>query len=324
MPRFVPPAGLILAATVAFMGYFFWRVTGSPFRTPFQVNIDTYYVVPYFPWQPLNFNHVYHHALLEQFNRHGWQLYSYYHARHAPFEVLESKVESLCRFFLGPLLALPMVVLLAFHPWQFIRHAVKGKTGFMVAVCGVTFVGLALPIYFIPHYAAPATAAIYFLVLQAMRHLRLWSWRSKRVGLGMVRAIPVTCVLLFLVRALAPQLHIPTPVDRRNTWAGEQTHNWDRARALRQLQALPGEHLVIVRYNQYHQSDNEWVYNRADIDKAKVVWARDMGDSANAELIRYFSNRRVWLAEPDLAPPRLSPYPIPPDLAAPSVARGTP
>jgi hypothetical protein len=73
---------------------------------------------------------------------------------------------------------------------------------------------------------------------------------------------------------------------------------------------LPGEQLVIVRYNQYHDTSNEWVYNRSDIDKAKVVWARDMGDSGNAELFRYFPQRRVWLAEPDLAPPRLSPYPV--------------
>jgi hypothetical protein len=181
---------------------------------------------------------------------------------------------------------------------------------------------MALPLYFIPHYAAPITAAIYALVLEAMRHLRLWSWRGKRAGLGMVRAIPVICVLLFLLRAAAPQLHIPTPVNRDNDWAGEQTHNLDRAQALRQLQALPGDQLVIVSYNRYHNTDNEWVYNRADIDRAKVVWARDMGDSGNAELIRYFPQRRVWLAEPDLAPPRLSPYPVAADQRTPS--RGTP
>jgi len=81
--------------------------------------------------------------------------------------------------------------------------------------------------------------------------------------------------------------------------------------ALAKLKGLAGVHLVIVRYNQYHVFGNEWVYNRADIDRAKVVWARDMGDSKNAELIRYFPHRRVWLAEPDLAPPRFSPYPVP-------------
>jgi hypothetical protein len=32
--------------------FYFWRVTGSPFRIPYQVNIATYHLV-YFPWQKL-------------------------------------------------------------------------------------------------------------------------------------------------------------------------------------------------------------------------------------------------------------------------------
>ena len=322
IPRFVLPMGLLLAVTVAGMAYYFWRVTGSPFLTPFQVNIATYYHVPYFPWQPLLSTREYHHFVLKEFNLHGWQLGWYYYARRAPFKTLEIKALTFYRFFLGPLLALPLVVMLAINPRQFFRKSITGKTGFLVAVCGASFVGMALPIYFIPHYAAPLTAAIYALILEAMRYLRLWSWRGKHAGLGMVRAIPAICVFLFLLRVAAPQLHIPTPVDGRNTWAGEQPHNLDRAKALNQLEALPGDHLVIVRYNQYHYSGNEWVFNRADIDKAKVVWARDMGDSGNAELIRYFPQRRVWLAEADLAPPRMLPYPVPADQHTPS--QGTP
>jgi len=33
-----------------------------------------------------------------------------------------------------------------------------------------------------------------------------------------------------------------------------------------------------------------------------------MGDQANRELIRYYRNRRVWLAEPDERPPVVRPY----------------
>jgi hypothetical protein len=324
VPRIVLPMGLLLAVAVAGMAYFFWRVTGSPFRTPYQVNLNTYLAVPYFPWQPLNLRHTYHHPVLERFYLHDWQMYFYYHARKAPFDILAGKVSDLYRFFLGPVLALPLAVLFAFNPRQFLRKAVTGKTGFLMGVCGATFVGLALPIYFIPHYAAPMTAAIYALVLEGMRHLRLWRWRGKAVGVGLVRAIPIICVLLFLLRAAAPQLHIPTPVAWKHTWESEHFQNLDRARALAQLKGLVGDHLVFVRYNQYHNSDNEWVYNRADIDRAKVVWARDMGYSGNAELIRYFPHRRAWLAEPDLAPPRLSAYPVPPDQPTPSPSRGTP
>ena len=311
--RIVLPLALLLVVTAAGMAYFFWRVTGSPFRVPYQVNLDTYIAVPYFPWQPLNLKHVYHHLVLERFYLHDWQMYDYYRARRAPFDVLAWKLTEIYRFFLGPVLALPLLVLLAINPRQFLRKSVAGKTGFLVAVCGATFIGVALPIYFLPQYAAPITAAIYALVLQSMRYLRLSSWRGKRAGLGIVRAIPAICVLLFLLRAVAPQLHIPTPVEWHHTWESEHFQNLDRARALAQLKEVAGNQLVIVRYNQYHNSDNEWVYNKADIDKAKVVWARDMDESKNAELIRYYPHRRVWLAEPDLAPPRLSPYPVLPD-----------
>jgi len=311
--RVVLPLGLILAVTVAGMAYFFWRTTGSPFRTPHQVNVDTYLAAPFFPWQPLNLKHQYHHLVLEQFYLHDWQMSAYYHARRAPFELLVTKVVGIYRFFLGPVLALPLLVMLAINPRQFFRKSITGKTGFLVAGFGATFIGVALPIYFNPHFMAPATAAIYALILQAMRHLRLWHWRGKHAGMGLVRAIPAICVLLFLLRAFAPQLHIPTPVDWRPTWASEPYQNLDRAQAKAQLKALPGGQLVIVRYNRYHNSDNEWVYNRADIVSAKIVWARDMGDPQNAELIRYFPQRRVWLAEPDLAPPRVSPYAVPVD-----------
>jgi len=321
--RIALPLGLLLAATMAGMAYFFWRVTGSPFHIPYQVNLDTYIAVPYFPWQPLNLKHLYHHAVLAKFYLHDWQMYFYYHDRLHPFEVLTEKASDTYRFFLGPLLALPLVVMLAINPVQFFRKSIKGKTGFLVAVSGATFIGVALPIYYIPTYAAPITAAIYGLVLQAMRNLRLWRWRGKHTGLGLVRAIPAMCVLLFVLRAFAPQLHIPTPVEWKHTWESEHYQNLDRAQALAQLKSAAGDHLVFVRYNQYHNSGNEWVYNRADIDKAKVVWARDMNDSENAELIRYFPRRRVWLAEPDLAPPRLSPYLVPPDPLTPSSSRGT-
>jgi hypothetical protein len=322
--RVVLPLGLLVAATVAGMAYFCYRVTGSPFRVPYQVHLDTYLAVPYFPWQPLNLSHSYHHPVLEQFYLHGWQLGFYYQARMRPFDVLVWKIADIYRFFLGPVLALPLLLLFVCDSRQFFRGASTGKTGFLVAVCGATFVGLALPIYFVSHYAAPMTAAIYALVLQAMRHLRLWRWRGKRAGLGIMRAIPAICVILFLLRAAAPQLHIRTPVEWHHNWCNEHFQNLDRARALAQLNGYEGKHLVIVRYNQYHDSNNEWVYNRADIDSAKVVWARDMGESGNEELIRYFHNRHVWLAEPDLAPPRLSPYPVLSARGTLSPIRGTP
>jgi len=76
-------------------------------------------------------------------------------------------------------------------------------------------------------------------------------------------------------------------------------------------------HLVIVRYSATHQLGLDWVYNRADIDASKVVWARDMGRHQNVPLLTYFKGHRVWLVEPDVSPPRLSAYPAEANVVPP-------
>ncbi len=307
--RIVLPMGLLLTAAAGCMAYYFWRTSGSPFVSPYLVYMRTYPAVPPFPWQPLNLTHHYNHPDMAKFFLRDWEVYDYFQARRHPFKWFGGKASDFYGFYFGPVLAFPLVVLLIINPLQFFRNAMVGKTGFLAAVCGSVIIGMTLPIYFLPHYAAPMTAALYALVLQAMRYLRLWRRHGKPAGMALVRAIPIICVLMFLLRSFAPQLHIPTPIDWHNTWEADHFQNLDLARAKAQLEGLPGEHLVIVRYNRYHDTSNEWVNNRAQIDKAKVVWARDMGNSGNAEIIRYFPQRRVWLAEPDLAPPGLSPYP---------------
>src|SRR5436190_3857346 len=44
------PAALVITIAFAALGYYFWRVTGSPFTTPYQVHMRTYGLV-YFPWE---------------------------------------------------------------------------------------------------------------------------------------------------------------------------------------------------------------------------------------------------------------------------------
>ena len=83
--------------------------------------------------------------------------------------------------------------------------------------------------------------------------------------------------------------------------------HWQRAEILERLQHSGGQHLVIVRYSP-EDPFHEWVYNRADIDAADVIWAQDMGEK-NQELIKYFVQRRVWLLEPnEPGMAKLSPY----------------
>lgn len=85
-------------------------------------------------------------------------------------------------------------------------------------------------------------------------------------------------------------------------------------RILAQLKRAEGRHLVIVRYGPRHSPHSEWVYNEADIDGAKVVWAREMDRAQNGKLLEYFKDRHVWLVEVDKdhSSPELTPYPVGP------------
>ena len=77
------------------------------------------------------------------------------------------------------------------------------------------------------------------------------------------------------------------------------------------LAAMPGQHLVLVRYSKDHNSGEEYVYNEADIDRAKTVWAREIPGKDLTPLLAYFRNRDVWVFEPDEDDSSVSPYSSP-------------
>jgi len=50
------------------------------------------------------------------------------------------------------------------------------------------------------------------------------------------------------------------------------------------------------------------VYNGAEIDSAKVVWAREIDGEQDGKLFAYFQDRKVWLVTPDIDNTYLEPY----------------
>jgi len=118
-------------------------------------------------------------------------------------------------------------------------------------------------------------------------------------------------VVVVVARAAVPALRSrDSGIGHHMSWCCNAPGNLERAELLSRLERSGGQHLVIVRYGPRHDALREWVYNEPQIDSAKVVWARDMGDGANRELVRYFSGRRVWLLEvdDDTSAPKLEPY----------------
>jgi hypothetical protein len=310
----VAPLLLVLVLTGCAMGYYFWRTTGSPLDTPWLVNVRTYNPTPYFPWQALRPVPVYHHAVMRDLYRDT--VMAHYEKTRSITGVLKTDLTALVKlwdFYLGAALTLPLLVALATLPYGFSWRDISTSTRFLLLVCATVIAGSLLPTVFLPHYDAPIACAILGLVLQAMRRIR-----SQPAGRFITRAVPLVCVLMLVLRAEAKPLHLPLPPAWPGagapTWCAPAPTNLERAATLAELQKDPGRQLAIVRYGPHHDIlFHEWVYNEADIDRAKVVWARDMGPARNKELIDYFHDRRVWLVEADETPPRMSPYAAPAD-----------
>ena len=313
------PLLLTLVLTGCAMGYYFWRTTGSPWDTPFLIYERTYSPAPQFPWPPLKPVPAAHHQILRDYYE-GPVLERYKLARTAVgFVALKLDVlMTLVTFYLGPILTLPLLAALATAPYGFSWRDSTSDTRFLVLVCATVVAGSMLPIWFLPHYAAPITCAILALVLLAMRYIRSKTWRGKPTGLFLTRAVPLVSILMLVLRIGAKPLHLPEPPrwleGGAPTWCAQGTSNTERAEALAELQRFPGRQLVIVRYGPNDKGGfRAWVYNGADIDSAKVLWAQDMGPAKNAELINYFKDRSVWALDANGDPPRLSPYPHPTD-----------
>jgi len=313
--RVVAPLLVVVVLTGCAMGYYFWRTTGRPWDTPYLVNVRTYNPAPYFPWQSLRPAPAYHHEQMRDSYRES-SLRTYRESRSINSSARQKAAEfmMLWSFFLGPALTLPLLAALASLPYGFSWRDINRDTRFLFLVCGTVMAGCTFPIVFLPHYGAPITCAILAFVLQAMRRLRSQPGRRQPAGLFITRAVPLICLLMLALRVGVKPLHLPEP--RRwlapapfPSWCSLGPNLLERAAVLANLERQAGRHLAIVHYGPNHPNDfHEWVYNRANIDAAKVIWARDMGAARNEELINYFRDRHVWMVEPDDNPPRLLPY----------------
>jgi len=297
------PAALLLVVG-ACMAYYDYRVFGDVFTLPYQVNRATYAMAPVFLWKAPLPEPVYRHKVMRDFYV-KWELRDFQNARTLAGFLTASarKLGIVVFFFFGMVLMIPLMML----PRVIRDRRVRSP----LIVVATSLLGLSVNAWLSPHYVAPLTGALYVILLQAMRHMRVWRPSGQPAGLFLVHAIPVICLALLAVRLAAGPLHLD--IGRwpaTSMWYGPVPSGAERVRMLAKLEGYPGRQLAIVRYAPDHGLFDDWVYNAADIDNSKVVWAREMSAQSNTELFQYFADRTVWLVEPDCDPSRISPYPV--------------
>jgi hypothetical protein len=301
LARRLAPACALLLATLAFIGYYNYRLFGNPLTPSYVANRAAYASAPHFLWQSARPEPVYRHKVMREFYMDA-EL-RWFQDEQTPLGLIQKTVRKLgmaAQFYFGFVLLVPFVML---------PRALRDRRIRYLVLAGAFFgAGLLAETWLIPHYAAPFAAGIYAILLQCMRHLRAMRPHGRSAGLFLVRAIPALCLALAMVRLYAQPLNIELPSFQAATPYGSAPLGLPRAHVLAELQKHSGGQLAIVRYAPDHVIYDEWVYNAADVDKSKVVWAREMDPASNRELLNYFKDRKVWLVEPDFDPPRISLY----------------
>jgi hypothetical protein len=284
------PLGIVLLLTGIGMARYNQRLTGHALLFPYALNVRTYHTASMFVFDrskpPMEYNN-------QQFDDfyNGWEHEEYNHTPAGLWCVSQTKLTRNAAAFLWPGAAL-LLPGLAFVVCD------RRMTLFLVTLALVG-AGIFAVVWSNAHYSAPLTCVIYALIVQSIRHLRTMHFGRFPVGMVLTWAA-VTLLAADTVSAVKKRACDPL------CWTCQGDPS--RAAIEKTLEHTGGKHLVVVRYEEDHNIHDEWVYNGAEIDGAKVLWARELSAEQNARLFAYFKDRHIWLVDPDINNSDLLPY----------------
>ena len=298
LARLLPDAALVVLPAIALMLAQNKSVTGSWSTMPEMLGQYQYGVPSAFTFQP---NPVPHAPLTPQQAMDYRMQFGF----HGPvtdtvasfLQRLQYRVRYYRFFFPAPLYVALAAFLFCLRRWRYLWVA-------------VTLALFALGVNFFPafqlHYIAALTCL--FILIQVAGLERLHR-ALPEAALLVIFLTLAQFVFWYSLHAFSDTADFSRAARRFETWDFIDHRAATRRSAVEDaLARIPGQVLVFVRYSPLHQFQDEWVYNRADIDSARIVWARDLGAQENQQLIHYYPKRSAWLLEPDARPPHLTPY----------------
>jgi hypothetical protein len=294
LSRCAVPQLAVLVPALLVLGYYNHAVTGSAMRLPYMVHEDEYALSPNFVGQAPYDGRSYRHATIERFHRE-WAM-GWYEAQDTPAEYLATKAELTgvnAKFFVTAPLAAPLLLL----PWW------RGRRIWpvLMALAGGWAASM-LTVWSWPHYLAPTACLLLVVVGWGLRNVHILQQQWLADAPAPWRKLPMAGALVLL--------HVLVFAGSLNSYLQQQPSSWAHGRQelINMLAATGDRHLLIVDYATDHNTENEWVYNGADLEQAAVVWARATHDQHEQQLLQHYADRVVWRFEPDEQPPKLVPY----------------
>ncbi|HJU74317.1 MAG TPA: hypothetical protein VJ717_11275 [Gemmatimonadaceae bacterium] len=271
---------VVVAFCAVLLGAHNKAVTGNALRLPYTVYEQNAAGAPPFTWQPVKAVNT--DLRVTQSERLRFDLGAYSRIREHWLSTMwyRAKSETLGYYLPDPKFA---IVLLLFP------FAMRDRRSWIL-VGSVAAVGVVVSLssFFQPHYLGPALPPLIILYALGCGVIARFRWSRHRVGRGFVAAASIWLGSLGVV-----QLVSHGPMERVST----SPEYWARQREAiaETLRAKPGKHVVFVRYAPTYKSQNEWVQNGADLLRTQVLWAHDLGSTANDALLYFEADRTAWL-----------------------------
>src|SRR4029077_6608477 len=138
-----------------------------PWKYPEETQRVPYAMAPIFLWESPGPRPVYRHKPMAGFYA-GWEMQIVPELRSAGGLLWNAAKKLIASwvFFIGPALTVPLL----FFP-SIVRDR---RTRMLLIVGAVAVAGMTVDAWFYAHYAAPITALIFAIVIQGLRHLRVW------------------------------------------------------------------------------------------------------------------------------------------------------
>jgi len=280
--RTAVPLGAVLLVFGAEIGYYNWRVTGSPLLMPYVLHERTYGIAPLFIFGKPRPEPVYRHLEIRNLQE---EYLRYFEAqRSSAGALLRGTAHKIWILGQGYLWSGLLIVALLGLPWALARDP---RVRLALLILALFTVAELLCTWTFTHFAAPGAGLLFVLALLSMRTLNAWRIGARRPGRNIVRGLAILFVLSFV------QLWAKMAAADPGRWYMR------RQALLEKLERQPDKSLVIVQYAPGHNANREWVYNEADIPAAHVIFARDMGPEQNRELVDFYRDRKVWVVQAD-------------------------
>ncbi len=308
--RLILPAFLLTFIALSGMAYYNFRVTGDAFTFPYNAHQKQYFSTPLFIFQSPVKSELKGHLRL----RNLYQELSY-----SPPLLLLDDYGLPKSVYIQPLYAFLFIIIrlpfflfslpLTIFLYVLLIPVVKRNKRLMLVAGTIVFTsaGMALATYWDnAHYSAPLTACFYLLLIETFRYcaavLRNGAQR---------KYVPVCLIFLTLFSFYDSLMRTTDTFFPAKAYSGEIYHidnlNFEkpvslvipkRATFLKQeiekyAENLPGKYLALVSYDSNYTPHDEIVFNKADIENSKLIWAYDLGEDENREFVEYHSDRKI-------------------------------